>query len=406
MKKFLIWTQYYVPEIGATAIRLHSVARELVRQGYHVCVVTGMPNYPKGQIYPAYRGKFYCCEQIDGVRVHRCWFHPAREVGLGRIFSYLYFIVSTFPVFILLARKVDLIIAEVPPPTVSFGARIALPFSGAKLIVNVSDLWPDWLLSSGLLKPGMVSRLLKLINSFTFSKADFVNGVTQGIINDIKQNYGIPEDKLLFLPNGVDTTLFSYQGPSIRKGGIDEGQKLFVYAGNHGIYNWPIVIAQAAARLQRRRNDIKFLLVGDGSQKREVVAFCLEHNLTNIEFKAPVPIEEVASLYGKAYAAISTYKKGFLSRPAKIFPAMACGLPLVYSGEGEGANIVKNAACGIVVPPEDPDELARAVERLADDYEMAKNLGNNGFNLVQREYSWSSIVKSWLADLEAKLISK
>lgn len=401
MKKFLIWTQYYAPEIGAAAIRLHSVAKELVRQGYDVSVVTGMPNYPRGRIYPDYRRRFYCREEIDGIRIHRCWFYPAREVGLGRFLSYLSFIITTFPVFLLLSRKANWIMAEVPPPTVGFGACIALPFNGAKLIVNVSDLWPDWLLRSGLLKPGVVSRLLRLINSFVFSKTDFVNGVTRGIISDIKQNYGIPEEKLLFLPNGVDTELFRYRGPQIHN-----GKKLFVYAGNHGIYNWPVVIAQAAARLQGKRGDINFLLVGDGSQKREVVAFCREHNLTNVEFKAPVPIEEVASLYGQAYAAISTYKKGFHSRPAKIFPAMACGLPLVYSGEGEGAEIVKNANCGIVVSPEDPDELARAAEKLADDPEMAENLGNNGFNLVQKEYSWSSIVKSWLADLESRLISK
>lgn len=406
MKKFLIWTQYYVPEIGATAIRLHSVAKELIRQGYKVYVVTGMPNYPKGKIYSSHRGKFYCHEEVEGVRVYRCWFYPAREVGLRRIFSYLSFVITTFPVFMFLSRKVDFVIAEIPPPTISFAACIASSFTNASLIINAADLWPDWLIRSGLLKPGIVSRLLKLMNSFSFSKADVVNGVTQGIINDIKQNYSIPENKLLFLPNGVDTALFSYQGPNVLSSGIGEGKKLFVYAGNHGIYNWPIVIAQTAARLQRRRHDIKFLLVGDGSQKRDVIAFCHKHNLTNIEFNAPMPIEEIAKIYGKAYAAISTYKKGFLSRPAKIFPAMACGLPLIYSGEGEGANIVKNAACGIVVPPEDPDELARAVERLADDYEMAKNLGNNGFNLVQREYSWSSIVKSWLADLEAKLISK
>lgn len=397
MKKILIWTQYYVPEIGATAIRLHSVAKECVRQGCDVSVVTGMPNYPKGRIYPDYRGRFYLCEVIDGIRVHRCWFYPAKEVGVGRILGYLSFILTTFPAFLLLSRKANLIVAEVPPPTVGFGALMALPFSGAKLIVNVADLWPDWLLGSGLLKPGIVSRLLALVNSFVFSRADFVNGVTRGIINDIKQNYGIPDEKLLFLPNGVDTELFRRRGPQIHN-----GEKLFVYAGNHGIYNWPIVIAQAAARLRGKRDDIKFLLVGDGSQKRDVVSFCRKYDLTNVDFKAPVPIEEVASLYGRAYAAISTYKKGFHSRPAKIFPAMACGLPLVYSGEGEGAEIVRTANCGIVVPPEDPEELASAVEQLADNHEVAEHLGNNGFNLVQREYCWSSIVRKWLADLESK----
>lgn len=137
MKKFLIWTQYYVPEIGATAIRLHSVAKELVRQGYNVSVVTGLPNYPKGQIYPGYRGRFYCCEVVDGIRIHRCWFYPAREVGLGRFLSYLSFIITTFLVFLLLSRKANWIMAEVPPPTVGFGACIALPLSGAKLIVKL-----------------------------------------------------------------------------------------------------------------------------------------------------------------------------------------------------------------------------------------------------------------------------
>jgi colanic acid biosynthesis glycosyl transferase WcaI len=84
-----------------------------------------------------------------------------------------------------------------------------------------------------------------------------------------------------------------------------------------------------------------------------------------------------------------------------MFPALGCGTPIIYSGEGEGAAIVQQADCGLVVPPGDADAIAQAVRELVADPERARRLGANGRALAEREYGWDAIVGRWLADLGA-----
>src|SRR5437868_8187955 len=89
--RFLILTQYYAPETGAPPVRLAAIAKELVREGHEVEVVTAMPNYPVGRIFPQYRGALYRREERDGVRVHRVWVYAATGAGLRRALNFLSF---------------------------------------------------------------------------------------------------------------------------------------------------------------------------------------------------------------------------------------------------------------------------------------------------------------------------
>lgn len=395
--KLLFITQYYRPEIGATPVRLHAIAKELQRQGHSVRVVTGMPNYPTGHIFEGYRGKLSMFECIDDVEVYRAWLYPARGTGLVRLLNYLSFMGAAFPLLLRVSRGMDFIIAESPPPFPAVTALAVSTLTDIPVILNVADLWPEWPMRAGILTNPAVTRPLAWLSAYLYRSVAFINCVTSGIATELRSRYDVAEGKLLYLPNGVDTSLFTPTGPQVK-----DGRKLFVYAGNHGIYNWPIVIAQAARLLSRKRSDIKFLLVGDGSQKPEVRRYVERFHVDNIELADSVPLEEVPRIYRTAYAALVTYKSNFLSRPAKLLPAMACGLPIVYSGDGEGADLVRAAGCGIVVPPEDPAALARAVERVSDDYHSAVSMGAIGAQLAQSEYSWSSIVTRWVTELSAK----
>ena len=75
--RWLILSQYYAPEIGAPQIRLRALARNLLRLGVDVGVLTAMPNYPAGKIFPGYTGKWSMSESIDGVPVRRTWVYAA-----------------------------------------------------------------------------------------------------------------------------------------------------------------------------------------------------------------------------------------------------------------------------------------------------------------------------------------
>lgn len=399
--KFLFLTQYYVPEVGASQIRLHSVAKALLRQGHSVRVFTGMPSYPTGRVDPSYRRKVWLREDVEGVPVFRTWLIPARELGVHRVLNYASFAASSLLPCLSAASYADVLFAEVPPPTVGITAALISRARRLPLVLNLADLWPDWALSAGILRPGVTSEVLRRVGKFLYRRASFITCVTSGLLADLRSAYDVPENKLLYLPNGVDTNLFPAKGPS-----FSDGLRFFVYAGNHGVYNWPIVIVQAARLLGDKRPEVRFMLIGDGSQKRDVVSYCQEHGLKNVDLLEPVSLEKVTSYFGQAYAAIVTYKRGFLSRPAKLLPAMASGLPIVYSGEGEGARLVRETGCGLVVPPEDPCALAEAVEWLCDHPSVAREYGLAGARLVHREYSWDALVRSWVEQLSQRLNSR
>ncbi|MDI6856655.1 MAG: glycosyltransferase [Candidatus Thermoplasmatota archaeon] len=128
-----------------------------------------------------------------------------------------------------------------------------------------------------------------------------------------------------------------------------------------------------------------------------------KEKITNVNFLPPYPPDKIPLFFSLATASIVTLRKLELfkgSRPAKIFSSMACGVPVIYSGEGEGAKLIEEGNCGIVVEPENPRALASAVAKLADDKELAYELGQNGRRLAEREYSWDIIIDRWLRELK------
>jgi len=395
MVKIVILTQYFPPEIGAAQVRLESFAQALLRQGHEVVVVAGMPNYPTGRIFAEYRKKVFVKERYKGLKVYRSWLLSAKEIGIARLLSYISYAVSSLRFAFQTARNADYIFVETPPPVLGLSAFLVSRIRGVPFILNIADLWPEWPVRAGMLKNKAMILFIDILVNFLYKRAAYITVVTKNMKGELVNKRKISPEKILWLPNGVDMNIFKPVKPSTKE------KKVFLYAGNHGIYNWPVVIVQAAAIL-KNREDIHFLLVGDGSQKDEVIRYARDESLTNVSFLDPVPLEEVPKFFAAAYASLVTYKKGFPSRPAKLFPALASAMPVVYSGEGEGAALVRERRCGIVVDPEEPLALADAICLLADDEMLAIELGENGLKLARSEYSWDSIVENWVKELAHK----
>jgi glycosyltransferase involved in cell wall biosynthesis len=143
-------------------------------------------------------------------------------------------------------------------------------------------------------------------------------------------------------------------------------------------------------------------MVGDGPERERIRNLAIEKGLENIVF-ARVPYEGSNDLYSVAYASVATLRNVPVAqgmRLSKIFPALSCGVPVIYSGEGEAAELLRNHRCGITVAPEDASALAEAISKLAQNPGMRHELGKNGRSLVQHEYSWSTIVDRWLQQME------
>ncbi len=395
--RLLILTQYYPPEVGAAQLRLSAFARQLQRRGHHVEVVTALPNYPTGVLAKGDRHVIARREMRDGIRVTRMWLYPAAGTGAGRLVGYLTF-AATALTGGFAARRADVIFVESPPLFLGLTGWLLARRFDARVVLNVSDLWPDSVRELGLMSRGPWLWMAERLEAWLYDRADAVTAVTSGIHECLVVTKQVHPSKVLFLPNGVDTDTFRPIGTPSTTG----GRPTFVFAGNHGIAQGLDVIVQAA----RLAPDIDFKLIGGGSDKARIQGEAQRLDTTNVQFVPTMPAAAVARAYASAAGGLVTLRRSHLmagARPAKLLAVMACGRPVIYSGEGEGANIVLEAKAGLVVPPEDPGALAEAARKLAGDPLRAQECGENGRKYVERHHAWPALVDSWLGQLDASL---
>jgi glycosyltransferase involved in cell wall biosynthesis len=150
------------------------------------------------------------------------------------------------------------------------------------------------------------------------------------------------------------------------------------------------------------RSDIVFLMVGKGPERQRLIDRARAEAITNVLFKDS-PFEEGSLLMSISYGFLVVLRDIPAARKmrlSKTFPPLACGVPVIYAGVGESADIIRNNGCGIVALPENPLSLADAVLSLVDSPQKRESYSKAGLNLVEREFSWKTIISNWLNQLE------
>jgi len=400
--KFLVLTQYFAPEIGASQVRLASLCRELTLAGHCVEIVTAMPHHPAGRIFPGYQGQFYRLENWEGMPIHRVWLYAANGSNLKRILGYASFCLTCL---FGLARsgKPDFIFVDSPPLFLGVPGWIAAKLWRIPLIFNVADLWPDSVRDLGILHDGLLLKVAYRLERWIYRHSDAVTAVTGGIRDTLLGQKQLPPEKVLFLPNGVDTSLFRPQLPDNvlkKKLGL-EGKQIVLYAGTHGYAGAVEQVLYAAYHL-RDKPSIHFLLVGEGSEKKKLMDLAARVRLSNLTFHSQVPVESMPAFISISDLAVITLRKSQVmagARPAKTFVMMAAGKPIALAAEGEAAQLIEASGAGVVVPFEDCEALARAIRSLLQDPGRAAQMGLNGRKFVVQNFQWSSLVRNWLEQL-------
>lgn len=401
--RILMLTQYFPPETGAAQVRLFEVAKAIRNQGHQIEVVTAFPNYPNGVIPPEYQGKFYMREELDGIPVFRTWIYPVQRGKFWkRLLNYFSFVFSAL-YGVLKAGKADYVFVESPPLFIGFTTLFTKWVKGAKIIFNVSDLWPESAVSLELVTNKQLIAMAESLERTMYKSSWKISTQTEGIIDSLKSR-GIPEEKMVFLPNGVDPDLFTPHEPDaelVEKLKL-QGKYVILYAGTMGYAHGLEVALQAAELLEKSEPDIVFLFVGDGSEKPRLVEMAREKQLSNVRWVDFQPITEMHRYYSLSSLNLSTLRRYKLSegvRPSKVFPGLASAKPIIYVGEGEGARIVEESGGGVVIPPEEPELLVQAILNLKKDPESCQAMGAKGREFVIKHYSWKAIVSRWLKDL-------
>jgi len=402
LRRWLILSQYYPPEIGAPQIRLRSLVRVLKSFGLDLRVLTAMPNYPAGKTFEGYVGRWKLREEIDGVPVQRTWVYAgtgrSAVVRLANYFSFTF----TSLIAALTGPRPDVMFVESQPLSLGLVAILMKWLRGVPYIYNVPDLQVEVAEQMGFIRNRILLRVAKALEDFFIHQAWNVSTVTHGFIEHFERR-GLPRTKLSFLPNGADIDFLAPKPASARllNRWHLQGKKIFVYVGTHAYYHGLETLLEAAALL--KDPDIVVLMIGDGPERARLQNFAADKKLGNVIF-GQSPYEEMDELYSIAYASIATLRKIGVAqqmRLSKVFPSLACGVPVIYSGAGEAAELLQRQQCGVVVAPEEPQLLALEMTQLANDRSRRDHMGQAGRSLVEREYSWSAIVSRWLSEIGA-----
>jgi glycosyltransferase involved in cell wall biosynthesis len=387
----LIITQYFPPETGAPQNRLLQLAKRLQKQGIKVVVLTAMPNYPQMQVYQGYRGKFYCYEEIEGIPVHRCWiFTGTSKAILPRLVNYFSFVLTSILVGLFKIKRQDFVMCESPPLFLGISAWLLSKFKRARMIFNVSDLWPESAEKLGLVTNRLLLTLSTWLEEFLYSHSVIISGQTQGIVKNISGRF--PPKTVYWLKNGVDIDELSKteEEPGWRaKNGFQEDDLLLLYAGILGHAQGLEVILHAAKTLEDRPH-IKFILVGSGPMRDRLIALKTELNLSNVFFLDNRPKREVVPIIRASDAALIPLRKIDLFKgaiPSKIFENLALHKPVLLGVEGEAKELfIEQGKAGWAFEPENPLDLAAQIKFLDKNRSLLTEAGTRGYDFLCNEF--------------------
>lgn len=378
--KFGVLTQYYPPETGAPQRRLSRLAQRMASRGHQVHVLTAMPNYPSGKVFPGYGG-LWRSERIGGVEVLRSAIYPSQSVSLiPRLASYFSFVASSALVGTVGLPRLDYLMTESPPLFLGVSGWLLGKTCRAKWIFNVSDLWPESAERLGVIGQGPALDLAYGLEARCYRAAWLVTAQSREIAESVESRFpGVPT---WHLPNGVDSDAFS---PELRDretrawlGAASSEDCIAVYAGLHGIAQGLDLVLRAADLL-RDETRLRIVFIGDGPEKQKLMAMAAALALPNVRFEKAVDGGRVPAIMAAADVSLIPLKSALPGAvPSKVYEAMSSGAAVMMVAENEPAAIVRQSNAGLVSGFGDPAALAAGLRRLAEDSALRRQFGDNG----------------------------
>jgi glycosyltransferase involved in cell wall biosynthesis len=354
MEEILIISNYYPPEKGAAANRIEQLALKLNQNKFNVSVICPLGNYPKGELYDEYKGKFSVTENRDGITVKRLWIYPSVSKNLlVRIISVLSFSAMLF--FYLLFKKTPKkVVVQSPPLLLSFISVFVLSLKNKKIILNISDLWPKAAIELNALKKDSFSHKFSLfLERYIYKKATLILGQSNEIITHI---HALFSNKKCYLYRN-----FPDHNVSVIELKTEENQpvKIF-YAGLLGIAQGVFELCQ---KIDLKGLNVELHIFGDGAEKTQLEALISSEKEQRLFFHGMLDRTELHQQLKSFDVAIVPLKtRIYGSVPSKIFEYGSLGFPILYFGGGEGETIVIENNLGWVSAVGDYNDLNEKIK--------------------------------------------
>jgi len=412
--KILITGINFAPELTGIGKYSGEMAQWLAAKGHQVKIVTAPPYYPEWKVSKGYSAWQYSHELSEGVSVWRCplWV-PPKPSGLKRLLHLLSFALSSAPVMLAqIFWRPDVVIAIEPPLFCAPVAWVVAKLSGAKSWLHIQDFELDAAFNLGLLNGDMTKKSALYFECCLLSKFDTVSTISQKMLAQLAAK-GVDVQHCVLLPNWVDLSSFNLEGKTVdfrTQLGIPSDVVVAMYSGNMGkkqgleILGEVARICQSPARVEQGdafpTPNIRFVFCGSGAGKEDLVLSC--SHLDNVHFLDLQPLEHLPSLLQMADIHLLPQRAEVedLVMPSKLTGILASGRPVVASARAgtELATVVEQ--CGVFVEPGDSNAFAAAVQNLAANALMRKNLGDAGKQFSEHHFDKEKI----LSDFEGRLL--
>ena len=363
--RVLLLTQWFDPEPTFKGLVF---ARELVRQGFEVEVLTGFPNYPGGKLYSGYKIKLIQREVIDGVDITRVPLYPNHgQSAFKRVLNYASFAASAMVYGLFSARRADVIYAYHPPLTVGIAASLLRLIRGIPVVYDIQDIWPDTLRATGMLTNARALSWVAAICLWVYRQVDHVVVLSPGFKRLLIQR-GVACAKVDVIFNWADEAALTFPRGHMPPNFPTAEKFRIVFAGNMGKAQALDTVLEAAAMLRARGSRICFVMLGGGVDVPRLKQIALDMNLPNVLFLPSVPMYEVGSFLSEADALLVHLRKDPLFEitiPSKTQAYMAVGKPLLMAVSGDAADLVLQSGAGVIAESENARALMQAAEQLA-----------------------------------------
>ena len=367
--RILVVTQYFWPE----TFRINEIVKHLSERGHEVTVLTGLPNYPAGKIFPKFRERPGHFASYYGARIVRVPLIARGNTRWRLMLNYLTYAISAAAIgaWHLRGQPFDAIfVFQVSPVTSALPAVWLRAVKRAPVAMWILDLWPETLSAVGALRSPRAVSIVDRIVSYIYRRCDCILIQSQAFLSSVRKRAG----------DGADVRYFPAWAETAFEGSLDAVEPApelapyrdtfnIMFAGNIGeAQDFPTILA-AADRI-RDRDDIRWLVIGDGRGANALRAEIKERGLgKQVIMLGRHPMERMPSFFkgaGSLLVALKAEPVFALTIPGKVQSYLSSGKPIIGMLDGEGARVIHEAGAGIVAPAGDSGALANAVVSLAD----------------------------------------
>lgn len=395
--KILFLTDNFYPEVNAPASRTYEHAREWVKAGHEVTVITCVPNFPKGKVFDGYKNKLWQKEAIDGIEVIRVWSYIAANKGfVRRTLDFISFSVTSFLAGLFV--KADVIVATSPQFFTALSGRTLSFWKRVPWIMEVRDLWPESIKTVGAMKDNLFIRYFEWEEMRCYRSAKTIVVVTDSFKRTLTAR-GVDADKIKVVKNGVDKDMFKpvpKDEALIGELGL-EGKKIIGYIGTHGMAHKLDFILDCARNMQGR-NDFHFLFIGAGAEREALLAKKEREGITNVTMLDSVPKDQVVRYISILDLSLINLRKSELFKtviPSKMFENAGMQIPIIMGVQGEAQEMLEEYGAGLCFEPENEVDFNAKLQQLLSDPDLYERCRIGGAEM-SRDYDRKALADKML----------